>query len=491
MRRKWPRSSSPRVPSPKSNRKERTLRYMIVCCLLSFLLGHFSCSLFHDGNDPLSPSPSSSSAASYTATLPARDETVSSPPSSQNHVYRTIKIHPSSSTSTSLLSSTSSLHSIALPPPPSSARTSLSTTDPDPPSTQIEPSADYVASTDVHEFGEVIIISGNEGDRLGSYRHAEDRDLQMLSRNRKRLELLYFAAHNKSGLSEPAAKVANWDWDGGETAPIIIYRRKPQRHPSFESYVTWWLEKSRSNWFLSDAVMVYENFFRNQDKGFFLEVGGNTGKEGDSMTWIFRKKGWDGIAIEAAPLLYAQLHTDHKGLSSMEGALCDSFKVVEFVGQSGCCAGIKTEMSESHIGAFLSNEIDDDASRTKVNCVTLTTATEALGVQVIDFLSLDVEGAELSVLKGVDWARIQIRAILVEVGGDEKKDEELRSLLRSKGFSKHDFKSVSSPALNELWIQRATLKQLSPPPPSSHDETGKGVPPSATRAEQGAERMVE
>lgn len=181
------------------------------------------------------------------------------------------------------------------------------------------------------------------------------------------------------------------------------------------------------------------------------------------MTWIVRQKGWDGFAVEAAPLLYSELHTGARGVTSMEAALCEVFDVVEFMGEDGCCAGIATEMSDVHKTAFH----QDAKPSYMVNCVPIGAVTKALGIKTIDYFSLDVEGAELVVLKGFDWENVHVRLVLVELNGqDEEKDEQVRQILREHEFSKHEFKSVAYPPLNEIWIHN-TVKALPTRPPTS------------------------
>ena len=52
---------------------------------------------------------------------------------------------------------------------------------------------------------------------------------------------------------------------------------------------------------------------------------------------------------------------------------------------------------------------------------------------VVDFLSLDVEGAELSVLKSVDWDRRHFVVMLIE---NNYGTSEVEQFLRTKGYRK-------------------------------------------------------
>ena len=60
---------------------------------------------------------------------------------------------------------------------------------------------------------------------------------------------------------------------------------------------------------------------------------------------------------------------------------------------------------------------------------------DALGVQRDNFFSLDVEGAELAVLRTVDFGRVSFDVICVEADGhDEAKDAAVVSLLEGEGY---------------------------------------------------------
>lgn len=54
---------------------------------------------------------------------------------------------------------------------------------------------------------------------------------------------------------------------------------------------------------------------------------------------------------------------------------------------------------------------------------------------VVDYLSLDVEGHEMAVLRGVDWEKVRINVITVEVSGDTR--EVIHDFLTEKGFVVH------------------------------------------------------
>jgi|TARA_B110000211_G_C14021455_1_gene527882 hypothetical protein len=60
----------------------------------------------------------------------------------------------------------------------------------------------------------------------------------------------------------------------------------------------------------------------------------------------------------------------------------------------------------------------------------MATILKAAGVRYVDFWSLDVEGAELEVLQGMDWS-VPVRVLLIE---RNQHDRQIDALLKLRGF---------------------------------------------------------
>ena len=54
------------------------------------------------------------------------------------------------------------------------------------------------------------------------------------------------------------------------------------------------------------------------------------------------------------------------------------------------------------------SEVEKKANVTKVTCLPLYTILLAVGNPTVDFFSLDVEGAELEILKTIPWDKVNI-----------------------------------------------------------------------------------
>ena len=73
---------------------------------------------------------------------------------------------------------------------------------------------------------------------------------------------------------------------------------------------------------------------------------------------------------------------------------------------------------------------------TVTSCLPLQSILRHFNITHIDFFSLDVEGAELEVLKTLDLSAVHINVIVVEQDSTNPgKDEAVRQLLSANGFA--------------------------------------------------------
>ena len=75
------------------------------------------------------------------------------------------------------------------------------------------------------------------------------------------------------------------------------------------------------------------------------------------------------------------------------------------------------------------------AKVTMVQCFPLYSILLASGRTKIDIFSLDIEGAELDVLKTIPWGKVDIKVILVEFEHIKEGKNALVDFLTSKGYT--------------------------------------------------------
>ena len=77
-----------------------------------------------------------------------------------------------------------------------------------------------------------------------------------------------------------------------------------------------------------------------------------------------------------------------------------------------------------------------------LQCLPLYTLIEAAGLSTVNYLSLDIEGAELSVLKTIPWDKVDIEVMTVEtqeLGVQDGREKEIRLYLSQQGLWRKSF----------------------------------------------------
>ena len=71
---------------------------------------------------------------------------------------------------------------------------------------------------------------------------------------------------------------------------------------------------------------------------------------------------------------------------------------------------------------------------TRVQCFPLYSILLALNRTTVDYLSLDVEGAELAVLKTIPFDKVNIRVLTVEVTHVSNGNNEIKDYMENQGY---------------------------------------------------------
>lgn len=182
------------------------------------------------------------------------------------------------------------------------------------------------------------------------------------------------------------------------------------------------------------------NLYLNFENGFYVDIGANDGRASSNTYHLEKFLGWGGILIE--PIMH--VHFRSREIRNLERntfhccALVDeSFenKIVEL-----SYSGLMTVASDN-VSDFLSVEWaelgapflgpGEHVQKTWSEARTLKSVLiESSSPKIIDFLSVDVEGSEFSILKNFDFELYTFRYILIEA----KLDSPIHKLLLNKGF---------------------------------------------------------
>jgi len=171
-----------------------------------------------------------------------------------------------------------------------------------------------------------------------------------------------------------------------------------------------------------EDVYLLRLFGRNY-KGFYVDVGANNGVL-VSNTYSLYRLGWRGICLEPNPDAYAELKRVrgedvclNVGAGSEPGSLQLTWK---------------TGLTE---GSTLQAVAADGRRSATVEVKPLTDILRASNVPTkFDVLSIDVEGVEIEVMKGLDWNTYRPHLIILEYNSGGKLNTEAVDFAMALGY---------------------------------------------------------
>ena len=179
--------------------------------------------------------------------------------------------------------------------------------------------------------------------------------------------------------------------------------------------------------------------------GYFVELGANDGISQSNTKHLEMFHGWRGVLVEPYPGNFIKLSKTRAESSHMENAACVSFAfdkdemelIYSNLMTTPMDGSSDVENRKLHAESGEKWLRRKDAVQTfSVRARTLNAILgEAMAPQVIDLLSLDVEGGEIEVLKGIDHSQYRFKWILVEAR-DEKRIVEFLEGKRYRFHSK-------------------------------------------------------
>lgn len=238
------------------------------------------------------------------------------------------------------------------------------------------------------------------------------------------------------------------------------------------------MHKSAGTYFMSRSLgwdfydHYVKHFFQGQRGGFFVEAGALDGEFLSNTLWLEAELDWSGLLIE--PDIVSYRHLAWKRRRAWISSTCLSKEKYP----REAVFGSPTTKHKSSIWLNHAHTHEIDTHPTLLNgslsnpsmmaysralCFPLASYLAALNVTVVDFLSLDTEGHEWAVLRGLPLATWRVRSIAVEhLGPQNQTDVAFVRYMEGEGYRLVDvYKNV-----NYFFVLRSdeTLRLLSDPP---------------------------
>ena len=196
----------------------------------------------------------------------------------------------------------------------------------------------------------------------------------------------------------------------------------------------------------------HETFFTNKRNGIFVDIGAADGIT-YSNTYFFEKYlDWRGICIEPVPRMFQYLQKNRSS-HCIQGCIADFHGPSKFA-VKGLYSGLVHTLNPKDVfGRTILHQLKTgECSTIDVPCFLLDEILDCYNIRHIDLLTIDTEGSEYDILKTVDFKKIIIDCIVVEVNVPD--DMRIKDLLESNGYT-----FVKREYVDEYYVRNDFIRQ--------------------------------
>lgn len=201
----------------------------------------------------------------------------------------------------------------------------------------------------------------------------------------------------------------------------------PKHEKRFLKFIKSWPSIESHSQLFQDFLPLF--FLDRKIQGFFVEVGVGNGVDNSNSYMLENQFQWNGILVEPNPVFSSSILKNRKSkLVKMAAGGSDDSEHTLIGTQNGEYSYIKTNFSGkgNHRKAIFEQVV-----KTKTLNLILQ---EAMAPKIIDFLSVDVEGFELEVLKGINFTEWKFKVVCIEHNYNEVKKANIQKILHENGY---------------------------------------------------------
>lgn len=201
-----------------------------------------------------------------------------------------------------------------------------------------------------------------------------------------------------------------------------------------------------------------DNVFKDYKNGFFVNVCANDGIIFDNTFFFEKNYNWKGINIEPNPSVFEKLKINRPNCINLNYAIDISEGEKEFImndGYSEMLSGLKEYYDERHLKR-LKNETEKYGNITSILNVktnSLENIFEKYNITKINYISIDVEGAEFSIIKSINFEKVYIDVIDFENNYEDKSKEIVDYLLQKDYVILKKYSDIIMIHKNSIFVQ--------------------------------------
>ena len=188
----------------------------------------------------------------------------------------------------------------------------------------------------------------------------------------------------------------------------------------------------KKNYSIFGEDIFVNNYFKNKSDGFYIDVGCYHPLEGNN-THLLYKKGWNGInidinsySIELFNFLRKKDINIHSGISQTKNSLTMYYRK-----EINMLNTLDKNIAKIHFkNGYKKKKI-------QVNTLDFFISKYFEKPKKIDFINIDVEGAELDVLKSLNFKKYEPKLICIEIHNTKKLYDTNYKYLKSNSIYKY------------------------------------------------------
>lgn len=179
---------------------------------------------------------------------------------------------------------------------------------------------------------------------------------------------------------------------------------------------------------------IIARFFGEGYKGNFLSIGENDGIT-LSNVYDLTLKGWNGTAVEPSPTAFAKLETLYLGLphTLINAAVTDKNGETILYDSGEHLGKGDTSLLSTVIPEEKKRWIKESWTEIKVPTINFATLIGISKCKIFDFISIDVEGYEIPILKQMDLKLLGCKLLCVEFNG--KDQDKYDAIILPQGYN--------------------------------------------------------
>jgi hypothetical protein len=183
--------------------------------------------------------------------------------------------------------------------------------------------------------------------------------------------------------------------------------------------------------------LIVEKFFKNKNKGFYVDVGCYHPIDGNN-TFLLFKKGWSGINIDLNKISIDLFDRARKNDNNLNIAISNKSQKIKYYYRK------KINMLNTINKKFAKSSFRKGFKTGSIQSQTLNAILNKSKFKnkKIDFLNLDIEGNEINALESIDLKKYSPKLICIEIhdntsgrnAKDYLKNNPIYKFLNNKGY---------------------------------------------------------